>query len=171
MHPLRVLVGSLPHGLQDTVNEVLASMPDIEATAVATNPSGLLHAAGTLRADVVVVATVDGDVPGLATHLLDQKEKHLQVDGIAGPITWPALSVTVRRGSEGDAVRGVQEEIEFRNQSGAPGLPIDGKFGPKTEAAVRGFQQAIAVDMADFPVDGIVGPKTWQAMVSGMLSF
>jgi murein L,D-transpeptidase YcbB/YkuD len=99
-----------------------------------------------------------------------QKDKHLQVDGIAGPITWPALSVTVRRGSEGDAVRGVQEEFQFRNQSGGPGLPIDGKFGPQTEAAVRAFQQAIAVEVADFAVDGVVGPKTWQALVSGMLS-
>ena len=72
MHPVRVLVGSLPHGLQDTVNKVLVGMPDIEATVVATNPSGLLRAAGTLRADVVVVAAVDGDLPGLATHLVDQ---------------------------------------------------------------------------------------------------
>jgi uncharacterized NAD-dependent epimerase/dehydratase family protein len=62
----------LPRGLQDTVNEVLVGMPDIEATVVATNPSGLLRAAGTLRADVVVVAAVEGDLPGLATHLVDQ---------------------------------------------------------------------------------------------------
>ena len=79
----------------------------------------------------------------------------------------------MRRGSKGDAVRGVQEEFRFRDQSGDPsrGLPVDGEFGPKTEAAVRGFQQAIAVDVAGFPVDGVVGPKTWQALVSGMLSF
>jgi uncharacterized NAD-dependent epimerase/dehydratase family protein len=72
VHPVRVLVGSLPHGLQDTVTEVLAGMLDIDVSVIATNPSGLLRAAGTLRADVVVVAAVDGDLPGLATHLLDQ---------------------------------------------------------------------------------------------------
>ena len=101
-----------------------------------------------------------------------QREKGLQVDGDVGPITWPALVVTVRRGSQGDAVRGVQEEFRFRDLSGDPitALPVDGAFGPRTEAAVRGFQEAVAADVADFPVDGIVGPKTWQALISGMLA-
>ena len=71
-------------------------------------------------------------------------DKHLAVDGIVGPATWRALILTVRRGSHGDAVRGVQEEFQFRNLSGDPskGPKIDGDFGPKTEAAVRAFQQA-----------------------------
>src|SRR5215212_10172169 len=86
-----------------------------------------------------------------------QQEKGLAVDGIVGPNTWSALILTVRQGSQGDAVRGVQEEFQFRNLSGDPskGLAVDGIFGPKTDAAV----------------DGIVGPVTWQALVSGMLSF
>ena len=63
---------------------------------------------------------------------------------------------------------GVQEEFQFRNLSGDPnkGLQIDGIFGPKTDAAVRGFQDALNI-----AVDGIVGPVTWRALVSGMLSF
>ena len=102
-----------------------------------------------------------------------QREEGLAVDGVVGPLTWRALIIQVRRGSEGDAVRGVQEEFQFRNLSGDPakGLQVDGTFGPKTEAAVRGFQQAIAVDVPSMAVDGIVGPMTWQALVSGMLSF
>ena len=102
-----------------------------------------------------------------------QSEKGLAVDGIVGPLTWRALIIQVRRGSEGDAVRGVQEEFQFRNLSGDPakGLQVDGIFGPKTEAAVRGFQQAIAADVPSMAVDGIVGPMTWQALVNGMLSF
>jgi peptidoglycan hydrolase-like protein with peptidoglycan-binding domain len=40
-----------------------------------------------------------------------------------------------------------------------------------TDAAVRGFQQALATDIPSVAVDGIVGPVTWQALVSGMLSF
>jgi peptidoglycan hydrolase-like protein with peptidoglycan-binding domain len=101
-----------------------------------------------------------------------QREKGLGVDGIVGPLTWGALIIEVRQGSQGDAVRGVQEEFQFRNLSGDPskGLAVDGIFGPKTDAAVRAFQQAIAQDVPAFPVDGIVGPKTWQALVSGMLS-
>jgi peptidoglycan hydrolase-like protein with peptidoglycan-binding domain len=101
-----------------------------------------------------------------------QKAERLSVDGIVGPKTWSALIITVKRGSRGDAVRGVQEEFRFRNLSGDPrkGLQIDGDFGPATEAAVRGFQQALAVDIPSVAVDGIVGPVTWQALVSGMLA-
>ena len=96
-----------------------------------------------------------------------QQSAHLAVDGIVGPNTWSALIVTVARGSTGDAVRGVQEEFQFRNLSGDPskGVQVDGIFGPKTDAAVRGFQRALGIT-----VDGIVGPVTWRALVSGMLS-
>ena len=101
-----------------------------------------------------------------------QQSKGLTVDGIVGPRTWGALVVTVRRGGSGHAVRGVQEEFQFRNLSGDPnqGLAVDGDFGPDTEAAVRGFQEAVRADVASMAVDGIVGPMTWQALVSGMLA-
>jgi peptidoglycan hydrolase-like protein with peptidoglycan-binding domain len=102
-----------------------------------------------------------------------QQQEGLAVDGIVGPVTWSALIITVRQGSQGDAVRGVQEEFQFRNLSGDPnqGLQVDGIFGPQTDAAVRGFQQALHQDIPSVAVDGIVGPVTWQALVSGMLSF
>jgi peptidoglycan hydrolase-like protein with peptidoglycan-binding domain len=96
-----------------------------------------------------------------------QTADQITVDGIVGPQTWGALIIVVASGSTGDAVRGVQEEFQFRNLSGDPGqgLAVDGVFGPKTRAAVRGFQQALGIT-----VDGIVGPVTWRALVSGMLS-
>jgi len=102
-----------------------------------------------------------------------QASKALAVDGIVDPNTWAALVVQVKRGSKGDAVKGVQEEFQFRNLSDDPskGLQIDGIFGPATEATVRGFQQALSLDIPAVTVDGIVGPVTWQALVSGMLSF
>jgi len=102
-----------------------------------------------------------------------QSSHGLSDDGVVGPITWAALVVQVKAGSQGDAVKGVQEEFQFRNQSGDPGTgpQIDGIFGPSTEAAVRGFQQALAADIPAVTVDGVVGPVTWQALVSGMLSF
>jgi len=119
--------------------------------------------------------TVDGSFGPLTQAAVRafQQEKGLVVDGVVGQHTWRALLITVRRGSAGDAVRGVQEEFQFRNLSGDPGqgLAIDGKFGPLTEAAVQGFQQALHLDIPTVTVDGVVGPVTWQALVSGMLSF
>ena len=96
-----------------------------------------------------------------------QTASGLTADGSAGPLTWARLIVQVRRGDRGDAVRGVQEEFQSRNLSGDPsqGLQIDGIFGPKTDEAVRGFQQALGLR-----VDAIVGPLTWRALVSGMLA-
>jgi peptidoglycan hydrolase-like protein with peptidoglycan-binding domain len=96
-----------------------------------------------------------------------QRSKGLAPDGIVGPRTWPRLVVQVKRGSTGDAVRGVQEVMRFHDQSDGEGPPIhvDGIFGPRTDAWVRGFQTAVGTDS-----DGIVGPSTWRALVSGMLS-
>jgi peptidoglycan hydrolase-like protein with peptidoglycan-binding domain len=96
-----------------------------------------------------------------------QGSRGLAADGIVGRHTWSALIVIVRRGSRGQAVRGVQEEFQFRNLSGDPsqGVQIDGIFGPQTEAAVRDFQDALGI-----AVDGVVGPITWRALVSGMLA-
>ena len=57
---------------------------------------------------------------------------------------------TLRRPSKGELVKQVQAKV---------GVIPDGNFGPKTEAAVRAFQQA-----HDLVPDGIVGPKTWAVL-------
>jgi peptidoglycan hydrolase-like protein with peptidoglycan-binding domain len=125
------------------------------------------------RGHSIVVDGVFGPNTGAAVKAF-QASHGLTADGIVGPITWTPLVVQVKKGSKGDAVRGVQEEFQFRNLSGDPsnGPPqVDGIFGPATDAAVRGFQQALSLDIPSVAVDGIVGPVTWQALVSGMLSF
>jgi peptidoglycan hydrolase-like protein with peptidoglycan-binding domain len=96
-----------------------------------------------------------------------QQSNGLTADGIVGPITWPKLIVQVKKGSTGDAVRGVQEVMKFHDQSDGegPGVQVDGIFGLRTDAFVRGFQTAVGTAS-----DGIVGPITWRALVSGMLS-
>ncbi len=101
-----------------------------------------------------------------------QTSHGLVANGIVGPETWAALIIQVKKGSHGDAVRGVQEEFQFRNLSGDPskGLQVDGVFGPQTDSTVRAFQHALSLDDPSVAVDGIVGPVTWQALVSSMLS-
>ena len=96
-----------------------------------------------------------------------QRSKGLSPDGIVGPLTWARLVVYVKRGSNGDAVRAVQEVMKFHDQSDGEGPPVhvDGIFGPRTDSWVRGFQKAVGTAS-----DGIGGPITWRALVSGMLS-
>ena len=68
----------------------------------------------------------------------------------------------LRRGRQGHPVPALQYLLRDRGHL----VTVDGMFGPKTAAAVRGFQQALGTI-----VDGIVGPLSWRALVSGMLSF
>lgn len=78
MRPVRVLFGALPAALHTTLSEAIRSQQDIEVVGVASRPSSLLLEAGTLRANIVVVATAGCVLPGIASHLLDQYP-HLRV--------------------------------------------------------------------------------------------
>ncbi len=66
------------------------------------------------------------------------------------------LPLLIRDGSTGPKVKEVQELLKAR---GFPPGPIDGIFGPATEAAVIAFQK-----FKDLTPDGIVGPKTLEAL-------
>jgi peptidoglycan hydrolase-like protein with peptidoglycan-binding domain len=58
----------------------------------------------------------------------------------------------LKRGASGPEVEDLQRKLLANKVN--PG-PVDGLFGPKTEDAVRRFQE-----MHDLQVDGIVGPDT-----------
>jgi len=58
----------------------------------------------------------------------------------------------LRNGSRGPAVSNLQSRLK---ELGFDPGPIDGIFGPRTEAAVRAFQRNQGIE-----VDGIVGPQT-----------
>ena len=69
----------------------------------------------------------------------------------------------LRQGSRGPFVTVIQTELNriSRNYPAIPRIPeVDGIFGPKTEAAVRKFQEIFDLD-----VDGVVGKATWYALV------
>jgi peptidoglycan hydrolase-like protein with peptidoglycan-binding domain len=95
-----------------------------------------------------------------------QSTAGLAVDGIAGPHTlrrvraeWPPPigRSTGYGGQDGSAqVRAVQRHLRTLNQN--PG-PVDGVFGPRTEAAVMRFQSDTGL-----AADGVVGSHTWRAL-------
>jgi peptidoglycan hydrolase-like protein with peptidoglycan-binding domain len=88
-----------------------------------------------------------------------QQAKGITVDGIVGKVTWinideadqsePVLKV----GSTGLPVRRAQKRMSL---VGFDVGGVDGRYGSKTEAAVKKLQQQFGIG-----VDGVVGPKTW----------
>src|SRR5688572_331376 len=62
----------------------------------------------------------------------------------------------LREGARGPSVTRLQRLLQKRGVS--PG-PIDGIFGPKTEAAVKRFQQK-----HQLAADGVAGPRTWSRL-------
>lgn len=66
------------------------------------------------------------------------------------PATVSPTRAMLRKGDRGESVRQLQRLLS---------IVSDGRFGPKTDAAVRAFQKH-----AGLAVDGKVGPKTWAAL-------
>jgi len=79
--------------------------------------------------------------------------------GWGDPTPQPGTSRrTLRQGDSGEDVRYLQQKLV----EGGAWLTVDGKFGPATANAVRGFQSAHGLT-----VDGVVGPATWEALDDG----
>jgi len=84
----------------------------------------------------------------------------LVADGVCGPLTWAALPADpdtpqLARGSSGAEVSALQQGLTGFGGAVLPG-PIDGEFGPRTDASVRDYQKSRSI-----AVDGIVGNQTW----------
>ncbi|HEY6152115.1 MAG TPA: peptidoglycan-binding protein [Candidatus Udaeobacter sp.] len=90
-----------------------------------------------------------------------QQGAGLTVDGIVGPMTWQALPAdpntpVLSRGASGSVVTALQKGLKkYGTATTDPGT-VDGDFGPKTEAAVKAYQQDRGVE-----ADGVVGDQTW----------
>ena len=92
-----------------------------------------------------------------------QQGAGLTVDGIVGPATWQALPAdpntpVLALGASGSVVTALQQGLKKYSTPATDPGPADGDFGPKTEAAVKAYQQDRGVH-----VDGIVGDQTWWA--------
>ena len=91
-----------------------------------------------------------------------QSSVGIDADGIVGPITWLNIDEAdqsepvLRKGSKGLPVRRLQSRMTaYKYDTGG----VDGRFGAKTEKAVKELQEQAALE-----VDGIVGPATWEVV-------
>ncbi|MGH3734970.1 MAG: penicillin-insensitive murein endopeptidase [Micromonosporaceae bacterium] len=86
-----------------------------------------------------------------------QGAKGLGADGVVGPNTWGALTVTLRQGSINTAVKALQYQLNIKHNAG---LAVDGNFGSGTRTAVERFQSHAGIG-----VDGVVGQTTWRNLI------
>jgi peptidoglycan hydrolase-like protein with peptidoglycan-binding domain len=109
-----------------------------------------------------------GKVDGVFGTATEQAVKKFQasvgidVDGVVGPITWLNIDEAdqsepiLKKGSKGLPVRRLQNPMTLAEYDTGG---VDGRFGAKTETAVKELQEQAAL-----VVDGIVGPATWEVV-------
>lgn len=75
------------------------------------------------------------------------------------PSSWPGYDLTI--GSSGDKVRQLQQQLNriARNYPAIPTVSVDGIYGPRTQEAVRAFQEIF-----NLPVTGVVDYATWYSI-------
>ncbi|MWV49280.1 peptidoglycan-binding protein [Rathayibacter sp. VKM Ac-2803] len=140
-----------PVAVQATSAAAWTVVAEGENSANAQTVQHLLNAAGyPVDADGVFGPATAAAVTSFQT------DRGLSADGIVGEQTWSALITTLSSGDTGEAVSGLQVQLD---KTGA-GITVDGSFGPATLSAVQSFQSA-----AGLTVDGVVGPQTWQSLV------
>jgi peptidoglycan hydrolase-like protein with peptidoglycan-binding domain len=91
-----------------------------------------------------------------------QQACEIVADGVVGRVTWINIDEAdqshpvLTAGSTGLPVRRLQSRM---SAVGFDTGGVDGRFGAKTETAVRKLQQNF-----NLSVDGVVGPQTWQVV-------
>lgn len=139
----------------DLVGDILIECPELHTLAYnSTGP-------GVRVLQALTGSTVDGHFGPKTKAGLEafQKAQGLNITGVCGASTWPALLAMamtstgwpkLERGSQGKAIMIMQAVI---------GAEPDGSFGNKTDAALRTFQKAHGL-----VVDGVCGYNTWKAI-------
>jgi peptidoglycan hydrolase-like protein with peptidoglycan-binding domain len=154
------------------------------AVAAANTPAAASSATAVEWLQAALHVPVDGEFgPETEAAVQRLQARHgLTVDGVVGPATWsligasgqPTLtppSSAVAAANPGSAGGTEPTAVAAGNAPGAPPaagatpvewlqaalhVPVDGEFGPETEAAVERLQARHGLT-----VDGVVGPATW----------
>jgi peptidoglycan hydrolase-like protein with peptidoglycan-binding domain len=119
------------------------------------------------RIFLMIKALAPANITGTFDSTTEQAVKDFQqgagltVDGIVGPVTWQALPADpntplLARGASGSVVTALQKGLKKYSTPATDPGSVGGDFGPKTEAAVKAYQQDRGVQL-----DGIVGDQTW----------
>jgi peptidoglycan hydrolase-like protein with peptidoglycan-binding domain len=93
-----------------------------------------------------------------------QQARAITADGIVGRVTWINIDEAdqsepvLKLGSTGLPVRRAQKRMSL---VGYDMGGVDGRYGTRTEAAVKKLQQ-----QRGLAVDGVVGPQTWSIIDS-----
>jgi DNA-binding NarL/FixJ family response regulator len=80
--PILVLLANLPPTVRDVLGEVLAYQADVRVVGDVSDQAEVLLAVGRTGADVVILGMHDAELPGIASHLLDQYP-HLKILAIS----------------------------------------------------------------------------------------
>jgi len=67
-----VLLAQLPPAVRETLKEVFTGQADMRVVVAENGPVEVLVAAGQTGAGVVILGMDDDELPGIASHLLDQ---------------------------------------------------------------------------------------------------
>lgn len=67
---LRILLGNSPGTIPESVKESIAAQPDMQIVGDAESPMQILRKVGSCPVEVVVLATVGDEEPGICSHLL-----------------------------------------------------------------------------------------------------
>jgi len=91
-----------------------------------------------------------------------QQAREIPADGVVGRVTWINIDEAdqshpvLKAGATGLPVRRLQSRM---SAVGFDTGGVDGRFGAKTEVAVKKLQQDF-----NLSADGVVGPQTWQVI-------
>lgn len=141
---------------------LIKDMPKDKICCVFQDVRGTKEHTGLALGDTIIHCSVEVK-PG---HTYDKGWTHYAVPkGVDGEVPVPAPTLpTLRKGASGAYVTLAQTKLIQMGYDLSP-YGADGKFGRKTETAVKQFQMDHGLT-----ADGVVGARTWDALNSGAVT-